>query len=1028
MDFMRLPGLATGLDTNSLVQQLMSIERRPITLLQNTQKKTQNRIDMYRQINTKLVALQRTAEKVKALSFSITGGTPAGVATATDPTKLSATATPTATVGSYNVLINSLARSQVSGGGAFSNAGTATGSSAPGVFGATSGAGATSGSYSVDVLSIARAQLTGLGSFTSPTGTPVASVLDPSRFTANAVAGATAGSYNVAVNSLAATQQISGGAYTAPVLATVDGTPAVLNSSVTSAAVTGSNTVTVNNLITKNVLRSGNFQSPTVNGTLVFTNATTGASVNVALTAGDNKATVIAKINAANVGMTAAAFGASKIQMTGTSTGDAYTISDLDGGITKTRLRMDGANLLTITAGVRASASVNGGAAVLSSTNTFSAATTGLTGVTINATAAGASTVDVTNTAGTLRITDTNTSTNYDIAVAAGATITTVRDAINAAGTGMTAVINAGKLELTGSVAGTAFTVADAPGTSGLASSLGIDSATKTTRAASLASISIDGGAAITGTSNSFSAAQTGITGVSIDAVAVGSSTLDVTNGAGSLRITNVGAGTSTDVAIDGGATATQIRDAINAANTGMTASISAGKLLLTGATGVDFTVADAAGGNALAQSLGIDSASNTTQTAQLASISIDGGGAISGASNTFSAAQTGLTDVSINAVAVGNGTLTVGSGGGNLRVTNVGAGTSTDVNIAGGATVEQVRDTINAANTGMTASVAAGKLTLTGNTAGSIFTIADAGGGDVFAQALGIDSVTKTTQAATLASISIDGGAAITGTSNTFVNPISGVTINALTTGATTLNVSVGTAPGATDPTLAAVRDMVAAFNDVASFTKQKASYDPATKSAGVLFGDITVNSLNRNLARMITGVVDESSTYGTANSVGITMQRDGTLAFDETEFTAALTADSAAVKDLFSHEDGLTYADGALTVKRNSIGTVGTVGDGLANRLAALVDQMVSSSSQFNGIDPSRGTRSVGGLLGRIQASERSISDSDKRIQIYEDRHREREKRILTKLANMEKAVARMRSQGNSLSGQFFNLGGQG
>lgn len=62
-------GLATGLETSSIIEQLMEIERTPITRLETDQTWLNNRLDAYKELDTKLKSF---ADKIKNLNFSST--------------------------------------------------------------------------------------------------------------------------------------------------------------------------------------------------------------------------------------------------------------------------------------------------------------------------------------------------------------------------------------------------------------------------------------------------------------------------------------------------------------------------------------------------------------------------------------------------------------------------------------------------------------------------------------------------------------------------------------------------------------------------------------------------------------------------------------------------------------------------------------------------------------------------------------------------------------------------------------------
>lgn len=61
----QLSGLATGLDTNSLIQQLMALERRPVTSLETRKLKYETEAAAFTDLNGKLAALKTAADGLK---------------------------------------------------------------------------------------------------------------------------------------------------------------------------------------------------------------------------------------------------------------------------------------------------------------------------------------------------------------------------------------------------------------------------------------------------------------------------------------------------------------------------------------------------------------------------------------------------------------------------------------------------------------------------------------------------------------------------------------------------------------------------------------------------------------------------------------------------------------------------------------------------------------------------------------------------------------------------------------------------
>src|SRR3712207_3267264 len=58
-------GLASGLDTASIISQLMAMERRPITLMQRRQTSLKKVDEAWGQINTKLSSLRTAIDSLK---------------------------------------------------------------------------------------------------------------------------------------------------------------------------------------------------------------------------------------------------------------------------------------------------------------------------------------------------------------------------------------------------------------------------------------------------------------------------------------------------------------------------------------------------------------------------------------------------------------------------------------------------------------------------------------------------------------------------------------------------------------------------------------------------------------------------------------------------------------------------------------------------------------------------------------------------------------------------------------------------
>lgn len=379
--------------------------------------------------------------------------------------------------------------------------------------------------------------------------------------------------------------------------------------------------------------------------------------------------------------------------------------------------------------------------------------------------------------------------------------------------------------------------------------------------------------------------------------------------------------------------------------------------------------------------------------------------------------APTGTYSVTVNALAreqkTGGGAFT-GAVSGQLTITDS-TGTAKNVAITAGMTALDVASAVNATDNGMTATVIDGKLVLTGKQTGETYTLSDDVGGTLVTD-LGLDPTVQTAQQA---SVTVD-GVTVMAKSNTITTALSGVSLNLTAVGSTTLTVAQNNA-SATDK----IKDMVAKYNEIIKQIKEDTKYDAATKTSGPLQGNSFVTGLQSQLNRMFTEIVDPNAgaVYRNANDLGLTTQRDGTIALDETKLNTALNNNAAAVFKVFGFEDNATHTSGSLTVKEINVGSGTTVGDGIATRLAGFVDSLIASASAYN--EPGvNGQPSQGGLLARITSQQTTITGFDTRMDAYEKRLELRERSLRTQFLAMEKAVSLMKNQGNYLAGQLAGM----
>src|SRR3954468_14639345 len=98
-------GLASGLDTNSIVDQLMAIERQPETRLKTQQSQVQQKKTDLQSIEDSLKSLQFAAEDLKSPTLWLDTQS----LDVNDPTKVAAVRTGGAGTGGYQVTVDTLA-------------------------------------------------------------------------------------------------------------------------------------------------------------------------------------------------------------------------------------------------------------------------------------------------------------------------------------------------------------------------------------------------------------------------------------------------------------------------------------------------------------------------------------------------------------------------------------------------------------------------------------------------------------------------------------------------------------------------------------------------------------------------------------------------------------------------------------------------------------------------------------------------------------------------------------------------------
>jgi flagellar hook-associated protein 2 len=221
----------------------------------------------------------------------------------------------------------------------------------------------------------------------------------------------------------------------------------------------------------------------------------------------------------------------------------------------------------------------------------------------------------------------------------------------------------------------------------------------------------------------------------------------------------------------------------------------------------------------------------------------------------------------------------------------------------AGETSLSGIRDKINSANAGVTASIVTdangARLSLrsksTGAENGFRVTatettndgVAGTGLSALAYDATNASSPMTRSQEAANAAAQVD-GIDVTSASNVLNNVIDGLTITLQKPTAAPVDVSV---VSDTDSIKKKVTDFVSAFNDLASYLRTQTAYNPDSKVSGALQGDSSAVALQNQLRGVLNQASTSSSSYTRLSDVGLSLKADGTMALDATKLDSGLS-----------------------------------------------------------------------------------------------------------------------------------------
>lgn len=236
-------------------------------------------------------------------------------------------------------------------------------------------------------------------------------------------------------------------------------------------------------------------------------------------------------------------------------------------------------------------------------------------------------------------------------------------------------------------------------------------------------------------------------------------------------------------------------------------------------------------------------------------------------------------------------------------------------IDISGADTLDDVVTKINAAGVDAKASVINDgssrpyRLVLTSDQTGSAGRIAF----DTGSSGLSFQALSEAHDATVVVGdINSSDSILISSSSNTIKNAVQGLTLNLISTTDSPVQVAVNTD---IDSVVSDVSSFVDSYNSILDQIDKLTSYNADTEQGGLLLGDNAVRQVRDRLYRQVSQTLSTDYTVRRLSSVGITGQTNGggRLTFDEEAFRTAFDADPEGVIQLFTKVATTTDASGA-------------------------------------------------------------------------------------------------------------------
>ncbi|AOD15069.1 flagellar filament capping protein FliD [Xanthomonas fragariae] len=200
------------------------------------------------------------------------------------------------------------------------------------------------------------------------------------------------------------------------------------------------------------------------------------------------------------------------------------------------------------------------------------------------------------------------------------------------------------------------------------------------------------------------------------------------------------------------------------------------------------------------------------------------------------------------------------------------------------------------------------------------------------------------------------------TSSSNTITDIVPGVVLN-LTKAAEGTKFNLGVAAD-TSGLKGNLTAFAAAYNTANTLLKNSSSYDATTKTASALTGDSLVRGLQQQLRGQVSGNVNE------LKALGLSIDKDGVMSFDNAKFDTAIAADGGAATDALGKDS--KFSSGMTKLLESNVNaTTGT----LSLRSDSLNKQIKGYETDLDDLD-ARMTKFSDRLTAQFTAMEVLVS----------------------------------------------------